>query len=63
VGVSFGSLCKANADEEAQSNCCMQTRYILRRQLMKCAVFTGTRKHLKHNKLRAFTSHIAVNQF
>jgi len=30
---------------------------------MNCAVFTGTRKHLTHNKLRAFTSHIAVNQF
>ena len=53
----------ANADEQAQSNGCMQTRYILRRQFMKCAVFTGTRKHLKHNKLRVFTLHIALNLF
>jgi len=41
----------------------MQTRYILRRQFTKCAVFTGTRKRLKQNKLHAFTLHIAVNQF
>ena len=63
MGVSFGSLCKTNADEQAQYNCCMQTRYILRRHFMKCAVFTGTRKHLKHYKSRAFVLHIAVNQF
>jgi hypothetical protein len=29
----------------------------------KFTVFAGTRKHLKHNKLRAFTLHIAVNLF